>query len=84
MLDIGTAGKLGFLYIDEAFLGGYNLYGFDCQFANLWSNGAGAAKRKMKTTTETQRTQRIAELEKGGKYRISFSLVLSVFSVPLW
>jgi len=26
----------------------------------------GAAKRKMRTTTETQRTQRIAELKKGG------------------
>ena len=37
-----------------------------------------AAKQKMKTTTETQR---IAELKKGGRNRISFLLV---FSVPLW
>ena len=43
-----------------------------------------AVKRKMKTTTEAQRTQIIAELEKGGKYKISSLLVLSVFSVPLW
>ena len=40
--------------------------------------------RRMKTTTETQRTQRITELKKGGKYKIFFLLVLSVFSVPLW
>ena len=34
----------------------------------------------MKTTTDIQRTQRIAELKKGGKYKIFFLLVLSVFS----
>jgi len=35
----------------------------------------------MKKTTETQR---IAELKKGGEYKIFFLLALSVFSVPLW
>jgi len=44
----------------------------------------GAVKRKIKTTTETQRIQRITELKKGGIYKIFFLLVFSVFSVPLW
>jgi hypothetical protein len=43
----------------------------------------GAVKQKMKATTETQRTQRIVELKKGGGYKISFLLLFSVFSVPL-
>jgi hypothetical protein len=38
----------------------------------------------MKTTTEMQSIQRIAELKKGGEYNIFFPLVFSVFSVPLW
>jgi hypothetical protein len=33
------------------------------------------------TSTETQRTQRIAELKRGGEHRIFFLLVFSVFSV---
>jgi len=44
----------------------------------------GAVKRRMKTTTETQRTQRIAELKRGGEYRAFFLLFFSVFSVSLW
>jgi len=38
----------------------------------------------MKTTTKTQSIQRVAELKKGGEYKIFFLLVFSVFSVPLW
>jgi hypothetical protein len=38
----------------------------------------------MKTTTEEQSIQRIAELRKGGEHKIFFLLVFSVFSVPLW
>ena len=38
----------------------------------------------MKTTTKTHNIQRITELKKGGKYKIFFFLVFSVFSVPLW
>jgi hypothetical protein len=44
----------------------------------------GAVKRKVKTTTETHKTQRIAELRKGGEYKVLFLPVFSVFSVPLW
>jgi len=44
----------------------------------------GAVKREMKTTTKTQSIQRVAELKKGGEYKIFFLLVFSVFSVPLW
>jgi hypothetical protein len=38
----------------------------------------------MKATTEAQRTQRIAELKRGGEHEIFLLLVFSVFSVPLW
>jgi hypothetical protein len=54
---------------------------FQSQVSGLKS---GAVKRKMKTTTETQSIQRIAELKEGGEYKIFFLLVFSVFSVPLW
>jgi len=36
----------------------------------------GAAEQKMKTTTETQRTQRIAELKRGGEHKILGSCML--------
>ena len=47
----------------------------------LVNSRLGAVKRRTKTTTETQR---IAELGKGGEYKISLLLIFSVFSVPLW